>query len=36
MSFAPAFRVFSMPLFYLRGEALCLAATMIRYGELEE
>jgi hypothetical protein len=36
MSFAPAFRVFSMRLFCQCGEALALAATMIRYGELEK
>ena len=36
MSFAPAFRVFSMRPFYQCGEALCPTATIIRYEELEK
>ena len=36
MSFAPAFRVFSLRPFGQRGQAWCPAATMVRYEELEK
>jgi hypothetical protein len=36
LSLATVLRVFSQPQVYQRGEALCLAATMIRYREVEK